>query len=141
MIKFVLEAKQKYNLDGEVSVYLDDREIVGVARVMDIEPTSVLKNGIRIPHNVVTFKPEEALSNTKKFSFYYSGSNGRLCVLNEEDRQKRKNDEIKRRIDALKKQDLSYSYICLNCNSILSTNKLLKKLSCKHCKQGNLKRV
>lgn len=143
MASFVLEEKYEYQVGEEVQVYLEDREPIGTAKVKEIKKTGVwdIKREICTPHNQVYFELKEPLNDKKIYTPYFSGMNGRVCVVDEVKNKERQAKELKRKIRLVSSQDVPYKYACLSCNTVVSSSKEFKKVSCKHCRHGKMIRV
>lgn len=142
--RFILEENHQYELGQSVPVYLLGNEVIGSATVVEISPTSVRElNGEVIPHNDVTFEFDNEIkeSGAKKYSPFYNGRSGKLCVQDNEMIEKMKRQQHEYKVNRVKKQDLSFKYVCLKCESVIASSREFKSSSCKHCRGGRLEKV
>lgn len=142
-VRFSLETKYDYNIGEEVPIYLE-REVIGHAIVTTKGNTYLVTNDEeRIPKYEYSFEFSENLQSAgrEKFTPYFSGSDGRLCVADNEVRRKHEKEIHQRKLDQVRKQSINYKYVCLSCSTVTASSKEFKSNSCKHCRRGKLERV
>jgi hypothetical protein len=141
---FCLGQNHTYVLEQVIPVYLHEREIVGYATVKSKRETELVQlDGVRVPRNEISFELDEKLQEAgrAKYSPYFAGRSGKLCVSDNEAREKSERTSRQRQLDQVRKLSLDYRYACLSCKTVTGSSKEIKRSTCIHCRKGRLEKV
>jgi hypothetical protein len=143
-VRFILDQKHDYDIGSEISIYLGNN-VVGQAKVLSKNSTCCINHRTNDREQLYdyTFEISENLkaSGHNKYTPYFNGAYGRLCVSDNELLRKQEKEMHQRNVDRVRKQDISFKYVCLSCETVIASSKEFKSTSCKHCRKGKLERV
>jgi hypothetical protein len=138
--RFSFEKDHTYELNQIVPVWLQEKEIIGSATVVEIKPTALLKaDGERVPLDDIKFEfCEQTKDKYATFSPYYAGMTSKLCLYDVVKYKELEKQRERERIAKLKQQPLNNKLLCNNCDSLIAASKKPRTNKCPVCKRGQL---